>query len=96
MKLRDRIKTFIPARWKTLLALMLALFAVIYHWLFVWGIFCLFWGWENLRAKEAYFVERIERSENPVLYWIIIAIWVGMGLFYFYIDETVFNFLSRF
>jgi len=68
---------------------------LINNWLFVWGIFCLFWGLENIRAKEAYFVERIERAINPVLYWIIIGIWLGMGLFYFYMDENIFLFLSR-
>ncbi|GLO63289.1 hypothetical protein MACH09_37970 [Vibrio sp. MACH09] len=86
---------YIPKRWKTILALILAAFALKFNLLFVWGMFCLFWGVENIRAKEAYFVERITRRDDPVLYWIIIAVWLVMGVFYFYLDDTIFNLMNR-
>ncbi len=86
---------FIPKRWKTILALILAAIAFKFNLLFVWGMFCLFWGVENIRAKEAYFVERIARKDNPVLYWVIIATWLGSGALYFYMDETIFNLINR-
>lgn len=89
------LRKYIPARWKTILALVLAVTAVYFGLLFVWGLFCLFWGIENIRSKEAYFVERIERQKNPVLYWVIIASWLAMGVMYFYSDSRIHQLLNH-
>lgn len=89
-----KVFTFIQTRWKTLIALVLVLIASKFDLLFVWGVFCFFWGIENIRLKEAYFVERIERSVNPILYWIIISIWFATGFIYFYIDEHIYTFIN--
>jgi preprotein translocase subunit SecE len=86
---------YIPARWKTIIALILVLIAIKFNLLFIWGIFCFFWGGENIRSKEAYFVERIERQESPIMYWMIIACWLAMGAIYFYLDGRVFNFFIQ-
>lgn len=83
------IKRFLPKKWKTIFALLLALIALTFNLFWVWGVFCLFWSWQNFRAKEAYFVEKIERRESPVLYWIIVLSWLGMGILYFYSDVHI-------
>ncbi|WED24403.1 hypothetical protein L3Q72_16120 [Vibrio sp. JC009] len=79
----------IRERWKTILALVLAIIAFKFNLMFVWGIFCLFWAVQNIRNREAYFVERIERDENPVLYWIVVGIWGVTGITYFFMDEML-------
>ncbi|MEZ8182583.1 hypothetical protein ACED33_17995 [Vibrio splendidus] len=84
----------VMSKWKTLLALTMALFALKFHLLLIWGLFCWFWGWKNLRAKEAFFVERIELKEHPVLFTLIIISWFVMGGVYFYMDNRVFEFFS--
>ena len=97
MKTHDgTLKRFIPARWKTLLALTMAGIAINFNLLFIWGAFCLFWGVENIRSREAYFVERIERNQNPLLYWVIIAAWFTMGVLYFYFDYSIRSFIRSF
>ncbi|WP_375753581.1 hypothetical protein [Vibrio sp. HN007] len=73
-------------RWKTIAALILALVALIFDLVLVWGIFCLFWASQNIRHREAYFVERIERDDNPILYWIIVSAWLAAAFFYFYLS----------
>lgn len=88
MSIKD-MRKFVPKRWKTYFALVLAVIAFSCDLLFIWGLFCLFWGSQNIKAKEAYFVERIERKTNPILYWIIIAIWVVMGGLYIYFDGFI-------
>lgn len=81
-------------KWKSIVALILAAIALIKGWLFFWGILCLFWGITNILAQEAYFVERILRAENPIIYWIIIAFWLILSAFYFAIDPNVNRWLS--
>ncbi|MDN3679671.1 hypothetical protein QWZ04_04945 [Vibrio tapetis subsp. quintayensis] len=85
-------KRYNPLKWKTLLALFLAFVALKFNWFFIWGVFCWFWGWENLRSKEAFFVERVERSKNPILFTVIIISWFLMGALYFYVDHRIYDF----
>lgn len=91
----NKLLLTIKLRWKTLLALALAFTAFKFNLMFIWGLFCLFWAIENIRIKEAYFVERIERRENPILYWIIVGIWVTTGIFYFSMDPTIWHILAK-
>jgi hypothetical protein len=85
-------KLTLPRRWKTYLALLLALTALKYSLLLIWSVFCWFWALENFRSREAFFVERVEYRENPALFSIIILSWGLMGLLYFFTDPRVYNF----
>ncbi|NOI59855.1 hypothetical protein [Vibrio coralliilyticus] len=89
------MQRFIPERWKTILALLMAVIALKQNLFFVWGMFCVFWSWENFRSKEAYFVERIELKKNPTLFWIIVLSWLAMGALYFFMDKNIFDFFYR-
>ncbi|MCW8880106.1 MAG: hypothetical protein OQJ89_12155 [Kangiellaceae bacterium] len=80
-------------RWKSLLAIGLVILAVVLDLVFIWGIFFWFWAIENTRTGEAYFVERIERENEPILYWLIIIILLLIGGYYFFFDEYVYSFL---
>lgn len=82
-------------RWKTLLAMGLVILAVVLDLIFIWGIFFWFWAIENIRTGEAYFVERVNKEDEPVLYWVIIAIWLVIGGYYFFFDEHVYSFLYK-
>lgn len=85
-------KQVVPAKWKTMLALVLAIIALKFNLFVIWGVFCCFWGVENLRNKEAYFVERVKRAENPILFAVIIFSWFAMGALYFFMDSRIFQF----
>ncbi|MDC5851813.1 hypothetical protein OPW32_21730 [Vibrio europaeus] len=89
---RFDIKLAVPTKWKTMVALLLAIIALKFNLFVIWGVFCCFWGIENLRNKEAYFVERVKLSDNPILFTIIILSWFFMGALYFYMDDRIFQF----
>ncbi|WP_253649311.1 hypothetical protein [Vibrio tubiashii] len=89
---RFDIKLAVPTKWKTMVALLLAIIALKFNLFVIWGVFCCFWGVENLRNKEAYFVECVKLSDNPILFTIIILSWFFMGALYFYIDDRIFQF----
>jgi len=78
-------------KWKSIIALLLAAGSTILDLYFVWGLLCLFWSVENIKNKEAYFVEKVEKTTNPILYWVIIAVWLGMGGYYVYYDLILYN-----
>lgn len=77
-----------------MLALMLAIVALRFELFFVWGIFCWFWGWENLKHREAFFVEKVNFKANPIVFTAIIISWFVVGVFYFYSDLRVTAFIS--
>ncbi|MCY9853390.1 hypothetical protein [Vibrio mediterranei] len=85
-------KRNVPIKWKTLMALFLAAVALKFNLFLIWGFFCWFWGWENLKTKEAFFVERVERNKHPALFTFIIMSWFLMGALYFYLDDRINDF----
>ncbi|CAM3549547.1 hypothetical protein [Parendozoicomonas haliclonae] len=71
-------------RWKTVLALIVMTVATLYEFMPVWGVLFLYWAWMNIKNKDTFLVERIQRSENPVLYWLIVAGWVVLAVLTFF------------
>ena len=67
-------------RWKTILTLVVLIIATLYNFMPAWGALFLFWAGVNIKKKETYLVERILRSENPILYWLLVSGWISLGL----------------
>ena len=73
-------KVLSEVKWPTAIAIPILLLATYMAWYWVWGILFLYWAFPGLRSGEAYLVEPIERLRNPILFWIITAMWAGFGL----------------
>lgn len=69
-------------KWKTVIALILLLNAMLLNWTWVFGILFIAWAISDIIAGRIYFVEAIIRTENPILFWIIAGLWILMGLYY--------------
>lgn len=68
-------------KWKTIVALMLLILAVIFEWNWFWAFF-IFMGLLNvLKSKTIHFVEEVSLKETPKLYWVMIGIWSFLALF---------------
>ncbi|PZW42609.1 hypothetical protein LX95_00925 [Mesonia algae] len=68
-------------KWRTILALVLMYVAMIMNWSWAWGILFLLWVIPDINTGITYFIEPIEKKENPLLYWIIIASWILMAIY---------------
>lgn len=66
--------------WKTILALILMTFAIIYEWNWFWALFILLGLINVLYTKEIHFVESIKKDESPMMYWIMVAVWSFFSL----------------
>lgn len=73
-------------RWKTLIAITLVLLALYYNFSnVVFGILFLLWSIYGILSRRIYFVEEINRNQNPILFWIVSIMWVtlsAMWIFY--------------
>jgi len=70
-------------KWKTILALVLIFIGSIMGWSWVWGVLFLFWAGTDIIYQETHLIEQITRSENPILYWIVVVNWIVLSLFSF-------------
>lgn len=74
------IETRDGIKWPTLIALPVLVLATAMNWYWIWGCLFLYWAVPALRGGTAYLVEPIERDRDPLLFWLIVALWIGLGL----------------
>jgi len=67
-------------RWKSLLALGLIGTGLFFNLYWIWGVFFLIWAVNDLRNRRTHLLDDIPRSESPVLYWVVVTMWLALGL----------------
>ncbi|MDH7447560.1 hypothetical protein [Aquimarina sp. 2201CG14-23] len=77
-------------KWKTILALILMVFAIYFNWNWFWAVFILLGLLHVIRSEEIHFVEVVAKKETPHLYWIMIIIWSLLALY------SILNYLNVF
>ena len=68
-------------KWKTILGLILMLFAIFFDWEWFWAFFIFIGLIHIIRSGEIHFVELIAKKENPKLYWSMIILWSLMAIY---------------
>lgn len=68
-------------QWRVWLGFILVLLVILMDWQWVWGILFLFWVIPDIRNQVTYFMEPVERSNSPILYWTIVSTWILLSLF---------------
>lgn len=68
-------------RWKALLGIIAVWVAIAMNWNWIWGVIFIVWVIPEIRNRVAYFIEDVERSRNPVVYWLIIATWILLSAY---------------
>jgi len=70
-------------KWRSILGLILIYVAMWFNWQWAWGILFLAWVVPDMFSGVTYFMEPIEKSKNPLLYWFIIVSWIAMSIYSF-------------
>ena len=73
-------------KWKTILALTMVHAAVVFGWSWVWGLLFIMWTIPALYSGQTHLVEEINRTENPLLFWLIVGTWIGLSIFMIIVD----------
>jgi len=71
-------------KWRTMVGLLLMYVAVALNWQWIWGVFGLYWIVPDFFTGVTYFIEPIERQENPMLYWLILITWIVFSVAMFF------------
>lgn len=68
-------------KWKTILALIALILAILLEWNWFWALFILVGLFHIFRTEEIHFVETISKKEDPKLYWFMIILWSLMAIY---------------
>lgn len=70
-------------KWKTIFGILLILTGTVFEFQILFGLFYIIWAIVDLKTGYAYVFEEINRWENQILYWLIVVIWLGSGIYIF-------------
>jgi predicted enzyme related to lactoylglutathione lyase/predicted transcriptional regulator YdeE len=73
-------KTF-NFKWKAILGLGVILASLAFNWFWMWGLLFFIWIIPDLRRGSTHLFEYIEKKNNPMLYWSIMATWIVLSLY---------------
>jgi len=48
----------------------------------IWGMLYVYWGVQSVISKQVFLLEPVHADEDPILYWLIVTLWIGAGLLY--------------
>lgn len=68
-------------KWKAIFGLLLVILSVVTNWHWIWGIFLTVWIFSDLRSGYTHLFESISKKESPILYWMIITMWILLVLY---------------
>ena len=70
-------------RWKAILGLSLVLVSVVFNWAWLWGVLFLAWVMPDIKQGRTYLFETVDRQESPLLFWLIISMWIMLSIYSF-------------
>jgi len=68
-------------KFRVVLGLVLLYIAMLLNWQWVWGVLFLMWVIPDIFTGITYFIEPVEKTSHPFLYWIIIGSWLWMSVY---------------
>lgn len=88
----DYKKASKPVKWKTIFAIFLVIGAMVLEMPILFGLLYILWAILDIKTGYAYIIEDVSRKDNPILYWIIVVLWMSSGLYIFW-NELFTNWL---
>lgn len=68
-------------KWRALTGLLIVALAVLLEANWIWGLLFLLWALPDIKSGSTHFLEQVDRSKNPVVYWLIVVTWIGLSLY---------------
>ncbi len=68
-------------KWKSILAIVIVISGILMDFPLLFGVLYLIWAIGDLKTGHAYIIEDISRHENPLLFWLIVFVWMSSGLY---------------
>lgn len=73
-----------PVKWKSVIGILMVLSAVTLNMPILFGVLYIIWAVQDIVSGHAHVLEHVSREENRLLFWIIVLLWLGCGLYVFW------------
>ncbi len=75
------MKALLIKNWKSILAIIVVLGALILDVYLLFGILYIVWAILGLKSGHAFIIEDVKREDCPIIFWIITLIWLFSGIY---------------
>ncbi len=84
-----------PIAWKTLVGLVLIFIELWLNTGIIWGGLMLIWAILGVHSGQTYILELLERQKHPVLFWMVIHVWLLFAAFFFMDNARIYGFCQE-
>jgi len=63
------------------MALILIIISILMEWNWVWGAIFIMWAIPSFYSGKTYLVQEIDKNKDPILFWLILMMWVGLSAY---------------
>jgi radical SAM superfamily enzyme YgiQ (UPF0313 family) len=74
--------------WKSMLALVCIAIALVFDLYWIWGVLFVIWAVQDFRNGYTHLLDNIPRSDSPILYWTVVLLWLGLGIWVLVLSTT--------
>ena len=67
-------------KWKALVGLIVIWVASLSGAVWVWSGLFIWWAILDVWHGETHFLERVTRTNDPLMFWIIVLSWIGLSI----------------
>lgn len=83
--------------WKSLVALAIMPFAFYFNFVeFYFAILFLIWSILGLKNKRTFLLDDISQRESPILFWMVITLWLILALLSLAYSEPIISWYSEY
>jgi len=75
-----------PFKWRAVAGMLLMTISFVTEISWILGLFFLYWVLPDIKSKTTYFMELVSYRSNPILYCIIIGVWIFLSV-YMFVEE---------
>ncbi len=81
-------------KWKTFIALAALPLALYYELInFYFASLFLIWSIQGIKNRNTFFLDNVNRDDNPVLFWVISILWIVLSIWSLLYSEPVINWM---
>lgn len=66
--------------WKSISALIVLSLSLYFQIYFIWALLFLLWAIKDIYKQNTYLLEVIHKKDHPILYWLIVTMWIALAL----------------
>lgn len=82
-----------PVKWRSIFGIITVVLSIALDMPILFGVLYILWAIQEMIHGQAYILEDVNKYENRALFWIIVFLWLGCGI-YVFTDSLIHNWIE--